>query len=490
MARPSSPSGLHGQTPLSLCPEAWQEAGALLVAPPDPREADPFRRLRLEELIAEVLRHHPSPSTVLPSLPSADPADALASGEPRQGPEADRSDLLPAMEAGVPASRLPAGLALALLEHPLDPEGIETLRQAADQLRHDLVGETVTYVVNRNLNSSNICVLRCGFCAFRRDEGQEGAYRIARRELAERARQAQMLGASELCLQAALDPRAQIDGSHLIWAETLLHELQAAAPGIHLHAFSPQELLFIAQADGLPLQEVLRRLQAAGLGSVPGTAAEVLSEPVRRRLCPEKLSARAWVAVMRQVHRQGLAATSTLMAGHLESTADRTAHLLSLIALQQRAWQHRQRGFSEFVLLPFIGAAAPAPLRRQVGRDQPDLQAMLLLTAQARLLLGPWIRHHQPSWVKLTLAGAVEALRWGCDDIGGTLMEEHITTMAGARGGSSQTPETLRQAVLAIGRPVRQRDTLYGAPQPRRPVPAPTVRAAHPSGSAPLPASP
>ena len=412
----------------------------------------------------------------------------MAPGEPLQHAEADGGGQLPETESGV--CPLPVGLALALLEHPLDPAGVELLRQAADQLRRDLVGETVTYVVNRNLNSSNICVLRCGFCAFRRDEGQKGAYRIAAAELAERARQAQALGASELCLQAALDPGARIEGSHLIWAETLLQRLQEAAPGIHLHAFSPQELLYIAQADGLPLQEVLQRLQAAGLGSVPGTAAEVLSEPVRRRLCPEKLSARAWLAVMRQVHRQGLASTSTLMAGHLESAADRAAHLLSLVALQQCAWQHRQRGFSEFVLLPFIGAAAPAPLRRQVGRDQPDLKAMLQLTAQARLLLGPWIRHHQPSWVKLTLAGAVEALRWGCDDIGGTLMEEHITTMAGARGGSSQTPETLRQAVLAIGRPVRQRDTLYGTPQPHRAAPGTTERAAPPSGPAPRPPLP
>jgi len=422
MARPPSPSGHNGQAPLSLCPQAWSEAGELLVEPPTTAEAEPYRSFPLSELISKLLQcHHPETST--------QPAP---------------------------------GLALALLEHPRSAADGEIMRQAADSLRQELVGDTVTYVVNRNLNSSNICLLHCGFCAFRRDEGQEGAYRLARSDLAERAREAQQLGASELCLQAALDPGSQIRGSHLLWAETLLRDLHAAAPGIHLHAFSPQELLFIAQSDGLPLQQVLERLQAAGLGSVPGTAAEVLSEPVRQRLCPEKLSARAWVAVMRQVHRQGLAATSTLMAGHLETAADRAAHLLTLIALQQRAWQHRERGFSEFVLLPFIGASAPAPLRRQVGRDQPDLQAMLLLTAQARLLLGPWIRHHQPSWVKLTLSGAVEALRWGCDDIGGTLMEEHITTMAGAQGGSSQSAEALRQAVLAIGRPVRQRDTLYG----------------------------
>lgn len=368
-------------------------------------------------------------------------------------------------------------LALALLERSWNPAERERIRTAADSLRQRLAGETVSYVINRNLNSSNICLLRCGFCAFRRDEGQDGAYRIAVDALCERAAEAHRLGATELCLQAALDPRAQLQGSHLAWAEQLLQELSAAAPGVHLHAFSPQELLFFAQADRLPLDEVLLRLRRAGLGSVPGTAAEVLSERIRRVICPEKLSARAWVAVMLQLQRHGLAATSTLMAGHIEQAADRVAHLLTLVALQRHAWQHHSLGFSEFVLLPFIGASAPAPLRQRVGRDQPDTGAMLLLTAQARLLLGPWFVHHQPSWVKLTLPQAVEALRWGCDDIGGTLMEEHITTMAGASGGTCQTVQSLQRAVRSIGRPVRQRTTLYGVP---------TVEDAfHPAAAAP-----
>jgi FO synthase subunit 2 len=329
-----------------------------------------------------------------------------------------------------------------------------------------LVGDTVTYVVNRNLNSSNHCVLHCGFCAFRRDPGEPGAFRLGRHDLQQRAAEARRLGATELCLQAGLDPQARLNGSHLAHAEALLHDLAQAAPGLHLHAFSPQELLFLAEQDGLPLDAVLERLAAAGLGSVPGTAAEVLSEPVRRQICPEKLTARAWVAVMLQVHRIGLASTSTLMAGHLEGAADRAAHLLTLVNLQRWAWQHRQPGFSEFVLLPFIAAAAPAPLRRRVGRDQPDPVAMLTLTAQARLLLGGWIVHHQPSWVKLTLPVAAEALRWGCDDLGGTLMEEHITTMAGATGGTVQTPAALEAAAAALGRPARQRTTLYGSLQP------------------------
>ena len=413
---------------MSLCATALSEAERLLVLPPLPAQAAPFRGLGLEALLDRI----------------------FATG------------------AGLPD----ASLALALLELPLDSSDLEALRTAADDLRRCLVGDTVTYVVNRNLNSSNVCVLHCGFCAFRRDDGDQGAFRFPRQELLARAAEAQRLGATELCLQAALDPEARLDGSHLAHAESLLRDLGQAAPGIHLHAFSPQELLYIARCDDLPLDLVLDRLVDAGLGSVPGTAAEVLSEPLRRRLCPEKLSALEWVAVIRQVHRRGIPATATLMAGHIETAADRVAHLLTLVALQRQARAASPAAggtaptgaFTEFVLLPFVGALAPAPLRQRVGRDQPEVAAMLRLTAEARLLLGAWIPHHQPSWVKLTLPVAAEALRWGCDDLGGTLMEEHITTMAGASGGTRQSAAALEATARGLGRPVRQRTTLYGQP--------------------------
>lgn len=352
--------------------------------------------------------------------------------------------------------------ALQLCQRPYGAQQRRKLQVQADRARRAAVGEAVTYVVNRNLNVGNHCVKHCGFCAFRRDPGTEGAYWLSVEELQRRAAEAQAAGATELCIQSGLNPMARLAGRCLTYAEQLLRRLQEAAPGIHLHAFSPQELQFIAEQDGIPLQQVLLSLRSAGLGSVPGTAAEVLSEAVRQRLCPEKLSARAWVAAMLEVHALGIPSTATLMAGHLETGADRAAHLLTLVAIQRQALRAGQPGFSEFVLLPFVGAHAPAPLRQRVGRDQPDLEAMLLLTAQARLVLGPWIVHHQPSWVKLTLDGASEALNWGCDDLGGTLMEEHITSMAGARGGTSQTPEALIQAAARMGRPVRQRTTLYG----------------------------
>jgi 5-amino-6-(D-ribitylamino)uracil---L-tyrosine 4-hydroxyphenyl transferase len=405
----------------ALAAWAWRDAGRLLASPPGPLQADPFS-----------------------CLSPAEQLDCIVAVAPPAQPD--------------------PGLALALLEHPWTGSDLQLLRQQADLLRRRLIGDTVTYVVNRNLNVSNICVQHCSFCAFRRDPGQPGAYWLSLEELQERARQAQAAGATELCVQGGLNPQATVAGSQLAYAEQLLRALHEAAPGIHLHAFSPQELLFFAEQDGLPLDAVLRGLRHAGLGSVPGTAAEVLSERVRRRLCPEKLSARAWVAVMLQVHRSGLASTCTLMAGHIEQPADLVAHLLTLVALQAAARSHGMPGFSEFVLLPYVGASAPAVLRQQVGRDQPDQAAMLRLTALARLVLGGWVPAHQPSWVKLGLDGAREALNWGCNDLGGTLMEEHITSMAGARGGTAQTPAALQRAARQLHRPVRQRTTLYGWP--------------------------
>ncbi|MCP9928745.1 CofH family radical SAM protein [Cyanobium sp. CH-040] len=398
-----------------------RQAESLLVPPPDPAAAEPFSH-----------------------WPAADLLDAVSAAPLASRPYLHR-----------------AGLVLELLRRPWLGEAGEVLRRRADALRRRLMGDTVTYVVNRNLNVSNHCVQHCSFCAFRRDPGEPGAYWLELEELQARAAEAVRAGATELCLQGGLNPAARLNGSQLAFAERLLQVLREAAPGVHLHAFSPQELVFFAECDGISLDAVLERLRAAGLGSVPGTAAEVLSERVRRLLCPEKLTARDWVAAVLQIHRHGLPSTSTLMAGHIERSADLAAHLLTLVALQGAARERLLPGFSEFVLLPFVGQAAPAPLRSRVGRDQPDLQAMLRLTAQARLVLREWIPAHQPSWVKLTLAGAAEALRWGCNDLGGTLMEEHITTMAGARGGTAQTPATLAAAAHGVGRPVRQRTTLY-----------------------------
>ncbi|QEY31670.1 7,8-didemethyl-8-hydroxy-5-deazariboflavin synthase subunit CofH [Synechococcus sp. RSCCF101] len=350
---------------------------------------------------------------------------------------------------------------MAVLAAPSDSPMRAVLRRHADDLRRHLVGDTVTYVVNRNLNFTNICNQHCGFCAFRRDSHEAGAYWHSIDALLAKAEEARRLGASELCIQGGLHPEARTEGSALRYYAGMLRELRRAWPDVHLHAFSPQEVLFIARQDGIGVQQVLETLIESGLGSMPGTAAEVLSSRVRRRLCPEKLSARAWCAVILEAHRSGLPTTATLMAGHIEAAADRAAHLLTLVRLQQQAHGHGATGFTEFVLLPFVGRFAPASLRSRVGRDQPDPTDMLTLTAQARLVLGRWIRHHQPSWVKLGLATAAEALSWGCDDLGGTLMEEHITTMAGAQGGTCLSVDQLRQAAHRVGRPAQERSTVY-----------------------------
>ncbi|HEY9887888.1 MAG TPA: 7,8-didemethyl-8-hydroxy-5-deazariboflavin synthase subunit CofH [Candidatus Obscuribacterales bacterium] len=356
-----------------------------------------------------------------------------------------------------------AGVQLLTVE---DAGAIAAIQAAADELRQRQVGATVTYVINRNLNFTNICEQHCGFCAFRRDEGAEGAFWLTWETMREKATAAAALGATEICMQGGLNPTAKIDGSSLQYYRRLVSNLKDDLPDLHLHAFSPQEVQFIAREDGLSYREVIVALREAGVGSLPGTAAEVLDDRVRHILCPEKIDTATWLEIVGLAHQLGLPTTSTMLCGHIETPAQQIAHLEQIRQLQQRAIaRHTPARITEFILLPFVGQAAPAPLRRRVGRDQPVLADVLHLTAVARLYLGNWIPHHQPSWVKLGLAGATEALRWGCDDIGGTLMEEHITTMAGAQGGTAMTVADLRGAIAACQRPAQQRDTLYGVPK-------------------------
>lgn len=349
---------------------------------------------------------------------------------------------------------------LGLLEHT-DPQAIEQIRQVADDLRRRQVGDTVTYVVNRNINYTNICEQHCSFCAFRRDAGESGAYWLDWEQIRSKAQEAVQLGATEICMQGGLNPEATIDGRSLPYYLRLVETIRSDFPQLHLHAFSPQEVQFIARQDGLSYAEVLRSLRDAGVGSLPGTAAEVLDDTVRRVICPEKIDAATWCEIIQTAHRIGLPTTSTLMSGHIETPQQQIQHLETLRQIQQSAQAIGAVGITEFILLPFVGQEAPKPLRKRVGRDQPDLAASLHLTAIARIYLGQHIPNHQPSWVKLGLTGAIEALRWGCNDIGGTLMEEHITTMAGAIGGTGQTETDLIGAISSLGRPAQQRDTLY-----------------------------
>jgi 5-amino-6-(D-ribitylamino)uracil---L-tyrosine 4-hydroxyphenyl transferase len=352
--------------------------------------------------------------------------------------------------------------AIVLLEQT-DADAIAAIRETADALREKQAGNTVTYVINRNINFTNICEQHCSFCAFRRDEGEEGAFWLDSIAILEKAKDAVRRNATEICMQGGLNLKAKFEGRSLPYYLNIVRTIKSEFPHLHLHAFSPQEVQFIAREDGLRYADTIAALQEAGVNSMPGTAAEVLDDRVRRIICPEKIDTATWLEIVSTAHRLGVPTTSTMLSGHIETPTQQVAHLAHLRSLQQTAID---RGYSaritEFILLPFVGQDAPAPMRHRVGRDQPVLADALHLTAVARIFLGNWIANHQPSWVKLGLAGATEALKWGCNDIGGTLMEEHITSMAGAQGGTCMEPEMLQQAIDSIGRPHQQRDTLYG----------------------------
>ena len=339
---------------------------------------------------------------------------------------------------------------------------IDRIRIAADKLRQIQVGDTVTYVINRNINFTNICEQHCSFCAFRRDEGTEGAFWLSTEQILAKAEAAVALSATEICMQGGLHPGAKINGRSLTYYVELVTAIKTTFPQLHLHAFSPQEVEFIARQDGSSYADVIIALQKAGVGSMPGTAAEVLDDTVRRVICPEKIDSATWIEIVTTAHRLGMPTTSTMLAGHIETPSQQIAHLEQLKQIQQHAIKSNYpTRITEFIILPFVGESAPAPLRSRVGRDQPILADNLLLTAIARIFLGNYIPNHQPSWVKLGLEGAKTALTWGCNDLGGTLMEEHITTMAGAKGGTCLSVEDLQGAIRAIDRQDRQRSTLY-----------------------------
>lgn len=342
-----------------------------------------------------------------------------------------------------------------------NPEAIAAIRSTADRLRQIQAGDTVTYAINRNINFTNICEQHCSFCAFRRDETEEGAFWLDLNQILEKTKDAVKRNATEICMQGGLNPKAKLNGSSLAYYLQIVESIKSEFPQLHLHAFSPQEVQFIAREDNLSYDSVIAALRDAGVGSLPGTAAEVLNDEVRRILCPEKINTATWLEIVSITHRMGLPTTSTMLSGHIETPEQQMQHLSLLRSLQKSAKERGNIGITEFILLPFVGQEAPKPLRKRVGRDQPVRSDALLLTAVARIFLGNWISNHQPSWVKLGLDAAKEALTWGCNDIGGTLMEEHITTMAGAKGGTCMEVETLQAAIRSIGRPYQQRDTLY-----------------------------
>lgn len=325
----------------------------------------------------------------------------------------------------------------------------------ADALRRQVNGDTVTYAVNRNINYTNLCYFHCKFCAFSKGKASENLrglpYDLSLEEIQRRSREAWDCGATEVCMQGGIHP-AYTGETYL----GILRAVKEAAPGIHVHAFSPLEVWQGAQTLGMNLEDYLRRLKNAGLASLPGTAAEILDDEIRRVICPDKLSAGQWLKVMETAHRLGLRSTATIMFGHVDGPAHWARHLLRIRDLQTRSG-----GFTEFVPLPFVHMEAPLYLRGGARRG-PTWREALLMHAVARLSLHPRIRNIQTSWVKMGHDGAVACLSSGCNDLGGTLMNESISRAAGAAHGQETAPAIMNALIRSAGRKPKQRTTLYG----------------------------
>jgi FO synthase len=316
-------------------------------------------------------------------------------------------------------------------------------------------GDTVSFVVNRNINYTNICVYSCGFCAFAKGRGARSlrgpGYRLDTDEIGRRVIEAANQGATEVCLQGGIHPSFTGD-TYL----EILRAVRSVAPDIHIHAFSPLEVTHGAETLGLPIREFLYQLKAAGLNTLPGTAAEILSDDVRSIICPDKLDTQGWLDVMRDAHAIGLRSTATIMFGHVDTPQHWARHLLEIRSLQSET-----QGFTEFVPLPFVYMEAPI-WRRGLSRSGPSWRESMLMHAVARLVLEPVIRNIQASWVKLGRVGALEALRAGANDLGGVLMNESITRAAGGVNGQCLTADSMVQLIRSAGRQPRQRTTLYG----------------------------
>ncbi|HUB36720.1 MAG TPA: 5-amino-6-(D-ribitylamino)uracil--L-tyrosine 4-hydroxyphenyl transferase CofH [Solirubrobacteraceae bacterium] len=381
-------------------------------------------------------------------------------GEP---PAPIRPELVPRALARAHAGSALGEDELTALFAETRPQAIEEIRLAADELRAELAGDTVTFVVNRNINVSNVCTVGCAFCGFGQSRRSPDAYEHSREEFARRVREALEYGASELCIQSGIHPEWGLE-DYLGWLRFAKQVAAGEGAEIHLHAYSPMEVAHMCDVSGLAPGEVFARLLDAGLGSTPGTAAEVLHDGVRERISPNKLPVARWVEIVEASHRAGVRSTATVMFGHVEEPWELAEHMRVVRELQERTG-----GITEFVPLSFI--PFQTLLGRTHGVQEISREENLKHTAVFRLALGRTVRSVQASWVKMGLEAATESLRWGVNDLGGTLMEESISRLAGSYHGTRLDPEQLIAAAHAAGRPAAERTTLYEI-RARHPLPS------------------
>ncbi|HET6560851.1 MAG TPA: 5-amino-6-(D-ribitylamino)uracil--L-tyrosine 4-hydroxyphenyl transferase CofH [Marmoricola sp.] len=367
----------------------------------------------------------------------------------------DRATTEALSQAEADPSKLTDEQALTLMT--AEGEALEHVRRIADDLRKDTVGEEVTYVVNRNINFTNICYTGCRFCAFAQRRTDADAFSLSLDQVADRAQEAWHLGASEVCMQGGIDP--ELPGTAYF---DLVTAVKRRVPGMHVHAFSPMEVVNGAARTGLSIEDWLVKAKEAGLDTIPGTAAEILDDDVRWILTKGKLPTSQWIEVITTAHRLGIRSSATMMYGHVDRPQHWVAHLRVLQRIQDAALDSGAAGFTEFVPLPFVHTSAPIYLAG-VARPGPTMRDNVAVHAVARIMLHGRIDHVQTSWVKLGVDGTRLMLRSGCDDLGGTLMEETISRMAGSEHGSAKTVTEITEIAAGVGRPVRERTTTYGA---------------------------
>jgi len=387
----------------------------------------------------------------IPRLGSGDSATRPATRT--DPPTPIRPDLVAGAVRGALAGRALSAEELTAMFAETRPEAIAEIRKAADELRAELAGETVTFVVNRNINISNICTVGCAFCGFGQGRRSPDAYQHSEEQFVSRIHDALAFGATELCIQSGIHPDWELE-DYLGWLRLAKRTAAAAGAELHLHAYSPMEIAHMCDISGLPPAEVFARLRDAGLGSTPGTAAEVLHDGVRQRISPNKLPVARWVEIVEASHAAGLRSTATVMFGHIEEPWELAEHMRVVRALQERTG-----GITEFVPLSFI--PFQTLLGRTHGIEEISREDNLKHTAVFRLALGRTVVNLQASWVKMGLDAATASLRWGVNDLGGTLMEESISRLAGSYHGTRLEPHQLVAAAHAAGRPAAERTTLY-----------------------------